>query len=82
MKGGNGKQENLKFHMYVMMTLLFMEVPHCQKKFYFSQTYFSLIVETISLHRVAERDWGADFRKLSAGAALVGLTLWLDHMQV
>jgi hypothetical protein len=31
---------------------------------------------------VAEKDWGADFRKLSAGAALVGLTLWLDHMQV
>lgn len=32
--------------------------------------------------RVAEKDWGADFRKLSAGSALVGLTLWLDHMQV
>ncbi|XP_047332859.1 pentatricopeptide repeat-containing protein At3g18110, chloroplastic [Impatiens glandulifera] len=31
--------------------------------------------------RVAEKDWGADFRKFSAGAALVGLTLWLDHMQ-
>ncbi|KAL5988622.1 hypothetical protein ACLOJK_026720 [Asimina triloba] len=31
--------------------------------------------------RVAEKDWGADFRKLSAGAALVGLTLWLDYMQ-
>jgi hypothetical protein len=31
---------------------------------------------------VAQKDWGADFRKLSAGAALVGLTLWLDHMQV
>ncbi|XP_072953760.1 pentatricopeptide repeat-containing protein At3g18110, chloroplastic isoform X1 [Typha angustifolia] len=31
--------------------------------------------------RVADNDWGADFRKLSAGAALVGLTLWLDHMQ-
>ncbi|XP_031482628.1 pentatricopeptide repeat-containing protein At3g18110, chloroplastic [Nymphaea colorata] len=31
--------------------------------------------------RVAEKDWGADFRKLSPGAALVGLTLWLDHMQ-
>ncbi|EPS68102.1 hypothetical protein M569_06665 [Genlisea aurea] len=31
--------------------------------------------------RVAEKDWGADFRKLSAGAALTGLTLWLDHMQ-
>ncbi|KAJ0983794.1 hypothetical protein J5N97_002150 [Dioscorea zingiberensis] len=31
--------------------------------------------------RVAEKDWGADFRKLSAGAALVALTLWLDHMQ-
>ncbi|CAO2838272.1 unnamed protein product [Amaranthus hypochondriacus] len=31
--------------------------------------------------RVAEKDWGADFRKLSAGAALVGLTLWLDQMQ-
>nr|XP_043614234.1 pentatricopeptide repeat-containing protein At3g18110, chloroplastic [Erigeron canadensis] len=31
--------------------------------------------------RVAEKDWGADFRKLSAGASLVGLTLWLDHMQ-
>lgn len=32
--------------------------------------------------RVAQKDWGADFRKLSAGSALVGLTLWLDHMQV
>lgn len=32
--------------------------------------------------RVAEKDWGADFRKLSAGASLVGLTLWLDRMQV
>ncbi|GMN59011.1 hypothetical protein TIFTF001_028109 [Ficus carica] len=33
------------------------------------------------LFRVADKDWGADFRKLSAGSALVGLTLWLDHMQ-
>lgn len=32
--------------------------------------------------RVTQKDWGADFRKLSAGSALVGLTLWLDHMQV
>ncbi|XP_065852915.1 pentatricopeptide repeat-containing protein At3g18110, chloroplastic isoform X2 [Euphorbia lathyris] len=31
--------------------------------------------------RVADQDWGADLRKLSGGAALVGLTLWLDHMQ-
>ncbi|XP_071713833.1 pentatricopeptide repeat-containing protein At3g18110, chloroplastic-like [Rutidosis leptorrhynchoides] len=31
--------------------------------------------------RVTEKDWGADFRKLSAGASLVGLTLWLDEMQ-
>ncbi|XP_059459801.1 pentatricopeptide repeat-containing protein At3g18110, chloroplastic isoform X1 [Corylus avellana] len=31
--------------------------------------------------RVADKDWGADFRKLSAGSALIGLTLWLDHMQ-
>ncbi|XP_010549076.1 PREDICTED: pentatricopeptide repeat-containing protein At3g18110, chloroplastic [Tarenaya hassleriana] len=31
--------------------------------------------------RVADKDWGADFRKLSGGAALVALTLWLDHMQ-
>ncbi|CAH8370271.1 unnamed protein product [Eruca vesicaria subsp. sativa] len=31
--------------------------------------------------RVADKDWGADFRRLSAGAALVALTLWLDHMQ-
>lgn len=30
---------------------------------------------------MADKDWGANFRKLSAGAALVGLTLWLDHMQ-
>ncbi|KAK4480470.1 hypothetical protein RD792_013543 [Penstemon davidsonii] len=34
-----------------------------------------------NIFRVADKDWGADFRKLSAGAALVGLTLWLDHMQ-
>ncbi|KAF5735418.1 pentatricopeptide repeat-containing protein [Tripterygium wilfordii] len=31
--------------------------------------------------RVADKDWGADFRKFSGGAALVGLTLWLDQMQ-
>ncbi|XVF30413.1 hypothetical protein REPUB_Repub16aG0055100 [Reevesia pubescens] len=31
--------------------------------------------------RVADKDWGADFRKLSAGSSLVALTLWLDHMQ-
>ncbi|XP_022718545.1 pentatricopeptide repeat-containing protein At3g18110, chloroplastic-like isoform X2 [Durio zibethinus] len=31
--------------------------------------------------RVAVKDWGADFRKLSAGSSLVALTLWLDHMQ-
>lgn len=31
--------------------------------------------------RVADKDWGADFRKLSGGSALVALTLWLDHMQ-
>ncbi|KAL5720666.1 hypothetical protein ACHQM5_013311 [Ranunculus cassubicifolius] len=31
--------------------------------------------------RVADKEWGADFRKLSPGAALVALTLWLDHMQ-
>ncbi|XP_062233384.1 pentatricopeptide repeat-containing protein At3g18110, chloroplastic isoform X2 [Phragmites australis] len=34
-----------------------------------------------NIFRVAEKDWGADFRKMSAGAALIGLTLWLDHMQ-
>ncbi|KAG6698933.1 hypothetical protein I3842_08G044700 [Carya illinoinensis] len=34
-----------------------------------------------NVFRVADKDWGADFRKLSAGSALVGLTLWLDHMQ-
>ncbi|KAL6861870.1 hypothetical protein ACP4OV_017570 [Aristida adscensionis] len=34
-----------------------------------------------NVFRVAEKDWGADFRMLSAGAALTGLTLWLDHMQ-
>lgn len=31
--------------------------------------------------RVDNKDWRADFRRLSAGAALVGLTLWMDHMQ-
>ncbi|CAN6221792.1 unnamed protein product [Urochloa humidicola] len=35
-----------------------------------------------NVFRVAEKEWGADFRKLSAGAALVGLTLWLDHMML
>ncbi|KAM1232441.1 hypothetical protein ACFX13_042996 [Malus domestica] len=34
-----------------------------------------------NVFRVADKDWGADFRKLSAGSALVGLTLWLDQMQ-
>ncbi|KAI3983876.1 hypothetical protein MKX01_011584 [Papaver californicum] len=33
------------------------------------------------IFRVSDKDWGADFRKLSPGAALVGLTLWLNHMQ-
>lgn len=35
----------------------------------------------VLIFRVADKDWGADFRRLSAGAALVALTLWLDHMQ-
>ncbi|KAH9307525.1 hypothetical protein KI387_035436, partial [Taxus chinensis] len=30
---------------------------------------------------VEDKDWRADFRRFSAGAALVGLTLWMDHMQ-
>eukprot|EP00252_Welwitschia_mirabilis_P026857 TRINITY_DN8970_c0_g1_i1.p1 TRINITY_DN8970_c0_g1~~TRINITY_DN8970_c0_g1_i1.p1 ORF type:complete len:1064 (+),score=229.75 TRINITY_DN8970_c0_g1_i1:447-3194(+) len=30
---------------------------------------------------VKNKNWGADFRGLSSGAALVGLTLWLDLMQ-
>lgn len=34
-----------------------------------------------NVFRVVEKDWGADFRKLSAGAALTALTLWLDQMQ-
>uniref|UniRef100_A0ACD5XY28 Uncharacterized protein n=1 Tax=Avena sativa TaxID=4498 RepID=A0ACD5XY28_AVESA len=34
-----------------------------------------------NVFRVIEKDWGADLRKLSAGAALTALTLWLDHMQ-
>ncbi|KAK8941881.1 Pentatricopeptide repeat-containing protein [Platanthera guangdongensis] len=34
-----------------------------------------------NVFRVADGDWGADFRKLSGGAALVALTLWLDYMQ-
>uniref|UniRef100_A0A0E0DYB7 Pentatricopeptide repeat-containing protein-mitochondrial domain-containing protein n=1 Tax=Oryza meridionalis TaxID=40149 RepID=A0A0E0DYB7_9ORYZ len=34
-----------------------------------------------NIFRVEEKDWGADLRKLSAGAALVALTLWLDQMQ-
>jgi hypothetical protein len=41
----------------------------------------SLIPLSWSKCRVADKDWGADFRKLSAGSALIGLTLWLDHMQ-
>lgn len=31
--------------------------------------------------RVEDKNWDADFQRLSAGAALVGLTLWMDHMQ-
>ncbi|KAL5200748.1 hypothetical protein ABZP36_021951 [Zizania latifolia] len=34
-----------------------------------------------NVFRVEEKDWGADLRKLSAGAALIALTLWLDQMQ-
>ncbi|KAJ8505213.1 hypothetical protein OPV22_006099 [Ensete ventricosum] len=30
---------------------------------------------------ISQKDWGADFRMMSAGAAHVGLTLWLDLMQ-
>lgn len=53
----------------------------CQ--FYYSHVFKSLFTHTfLFLCRVADKDWGADFRKLSGGAALVGLTLWLDHMQV
>ncbi|KAJ7519578.1 hypothetical protein O6H91_20G044800 [Diphasiastrum complanatum] len=33
------------------------------------------------ISRVQDKDWGADFRTLSPGAALVALTLWLDEMQ-
>ncbi|XP_021281736.1 pentatricopeptide repeat-containing protein At3g18110, chloroplastic [Herrania umbratica] len=46
---------------------------------------FQLAVKKSIYHhhvfRVADKDWSADFRKLSAGSALVALTLWLDHMQ-
>lgn len=31
--------------------------------------------------RVEDKNWCADFQRLSAGAALVGVTLWMDHMQ-
>ncbi|KAH7281144.1 hypothetical protein KP509_36G032400 [Ceratopteris richardii] len=34
-----------------------------------------------TIARVLVKDWSADFRKLSAGAALIALTLWLDQMQ-
>lgn len=34
-----------------------------------------------TMARVQVKNWGADFRRLSAGAALVALTLWLDQMQ-
>ncbi|MCO5570413.1 hypothetical protein L7F22_024134 [Adiantum nelumboides] len=34
-----------------------------------------------SMARVLVKDWSADLRTLSAGAALVALTLWLDQMQ-
>ncbi|KAJ7969244.1 Pentatricopeptide repeat [Quillaja saponaria] len=46
---------------------------------------FQLAIKRSIYHRdvfrVADKDWGADFRKLSAGSSLVGLTLWLDSMQ-
>ncbi|CAM8950930.1 unnamed protein product [Rhodiola kirilowii] len=41
--------------------------------------FFAYLMHVI--FKVTEKDWGADFRKLSAGSALVGLTLWLDDMQ-
>lgn len=67
-------------------------IQHKQHCFHFNLQYFrgfrrnlNLFItkrtESLSFYRVADKDWGADFRKLSAGAALVGLTLWLDHMQ-
>ncbi|KAI5055837.1 hypothetical protein GOP47_0029358 [Adiantum capillus-veneris] len=34
-----------------------------------------------SLARVLVKDWSADLRRLSPGAALIALTLWLDQMQ-
>ncbi|XP_002967971.2 pentatricopeptide repeat-containing protein At3g18110, chloroplastic [Selaginella moellendorffii] len=38
-------------------------------------------IYTQVLARVKDRNWGADFRRLSPGAALVALILWLDQMQ-
>lgn len=34
-----------------------------------------------TIARVQVKNWSADLRRLSAGAALVALTLWLDQMQ-
>ncbi|KAL0400487.1 UNVERIFIED_CONTAM: Pentatricopeptide repeat-containing protein, chloroplastic [Sesamum latifolium] len=47
----------------------------------------SILERAIAYHvclllMVANKDWEADFRKLSAGAALVRLTLWLDHIEL
>lgn len=52
----------------------------CHDSFYIRFLQFASVRFNLPC-RVADKDWGADFRKLSAGAALVGLTLWLDHMQ-
>lgn len=38
-------------------------------------------VYSSTMARVLVKDWNADLRRLSPGAALVALTLWLDQMQ-
>ncbi|KAI4976399.1 hypothetical protein ZWY2020_050006 [Hordeum vulgare] len=45
------------------------------------RVFTSIFNSDFFVRRVIEKDWGADFRKLSAGAALVAVTLWLDQMQ-
>ena len=61
----------VRFHIVCAITVI------C----FFSFLNFHGFAHNSSSFRVGVKDWGADFRKLSAGAALGGLTLWLDHMQ-
>uniref|UniRef100_A0A1D1YXL6 Pentatricopeptide repeat-containing protein At3g18110, chloroplastic n=1 Tax=Anthurium amnicola TaxID=1678845 RepID=A0A1D1YXL6_9ARAE len=76
-----GSQEDASFNFVNALEDLLWAFEHRASASWVFQLAVSKGIYRQNVFRVAEKDWGADFRKLSAGAALVGLTLWLDHMQ-